>query len=104
MSKENIFTALANREHENDTKLGMPSTSIEHNIRRLTLIEKLAGGNGWRKPRNELRKFSDGKTRGDRKRALREAANARVSEARDPEFMHSTARARLVASQRRQAA
>ncbi len=24
----NIFTTLANREHENDSKLGMPSTSL----------------------------------------------------------------------------
>ncbi len=86
----NIFTDLATREHDNDTKLGMPSTSLEHHIRRLTLMERIAGGKGWRTPAKELRKFSDGTTRGQRKRLARERANAKVSEQRTNEFRHSS--------------
>lgn len=100
----NIFTDLANREHENDSKLGMPSTSYEHHVRRLTLMENLAGGKGWGKPKKELRKFADGTTRGQRKRALREATNAKVSESRPFLFLHSAARARWRAVQVRAAA
>jgi len=86
----NIFTTLANREHENDSKLGMPSTSYEHYVRRKTLMEKLAGGKGWGKPKKELRKFADGTTRGQRKRALRAVFDAKVSENRAKEFRHSS--------------
>ncbi|NGO63924.1 hypothetical protein G6N76_09570 [Rhizobium daejeonense] len=74
----NIFTDLATREHDNDTKLGMPSTSLEHHIRRLTLMERLAGGKGWRVPAREPKKDAQGLTRGDRKRALRERTFAHL--------------------------
>lgn len=100
----NIFTTLANREHENDSKLGMPSTSLEHHVRRLTLMERLAGGKGWRNPKKESRRDAQGLTRGQRKRALREATNAKVSESRPYLFMHSAARARWRAEQVRAAA
>lgn len=86
----NIFSSLANREHANDSKLGMPSTSYEHFIRRKTLMEKLAGGKGWRVPAKEVRKFADGTTRGQRKRLAKERANAKVSEERPKEFRHSS--------------
>ncbi|MEV4606154.1 hypothetical protein MRBLMR1_001094 [Neorhizobium sp. LMR1-1-1.1] len=100
----NIFTDLANREHENDSKLGMPSTSYEHRVRRKTLMEKLAGGKGWRNPKKELRKFANGTTRGQRKRALRAVFDAKVSEDRPYLFMHSAARARWRAEKVRAAA
>lgn len=100
----NIFTDLANREHENDSKLGMPSTSYEHHVRRKTLMEKLAGGKGWRVPPKDVRKFADGTTRGQRKRALRAVFDAKVSESRPFLFLHSAARARWRAEQVRSAA
>lgn len=100
----NIFTTLANLEHENDIKLGMPSTSYEHHIRRKTLMEKLAGGKGWRVPAKKVRKFADGTTRGQRKRALRAVFDAKVSEARPHIYMHSAARRRALAAEVRAAA
>lgn len=100
----NIFTDLANREHENDSKLGMPSTSYEHHIRRKTLMERLAGGNGWGKPKKDVRKFADGTTRGQRKRALRAVFDAKVSEDRPHIYMHSAARRRALAAEARAAA
>ncbi len=86
----NIFADLANREHENDSKLGMPSTSLEHRIRRKTLMERLAGGKGWRVPKKDVRKFADDTTRGQRKRALRAVFDAKVSESRPREYRHSS--------------
>lgn len=103
MSK-NVFDKLAQREHENDTKLGMPSTDPAHFDRRMHLMSVLTGGKGWSNAPKEIRKFADGTTRGDRKRALRAAANARVSENRLPIYMHSAARARWRAAQVLQAA
>ncbi len=67
-------------------------------------MERLAGGKGWRMPAREPKKNAQGLTRGQRKRALREAANAKVSESRPYLFMHSAARARWRAEQVRAAA
>ncbi|QCM10310.1 hypothetical protein CFBP6625_08090 [Agrobacterium tumefaciens] len=74
MSK-NVFDKLAQREHENDTKLGMPSTDVAHFDRRMHLMSSITGGNGWSKLPKEPRKFSDGTTRGDRKRGSRRGAD-----------------------------
>ncbi|SFB52629.1 hypothetical protein SAMN03159496_04673 [Rhizobium sp. NFR07] len=98
------FQKVLDKEHENDSKLGMPSTSLEHHVRRLTLMERLAGGKGWRDPKKEPRRDAQGLTRGQRKRALRETTNAKVSESRPYLFMHSAARARWRAEQVRAAA
>lgn len=43
MSK-NVFDKLAQREHENDTKLGMPSTDAAHFDRRMHLMSSITGG------------------------------------------------------------
>lgn len=96
MSK-NVFEKLAQREHENDTKLGTPSTDLAHFDRRLHLMSILTGGKGFRNLPKETRKFADGTTRGDRKRAARAAANAKVSEKRLPIYMHSAVRNRAAA-------
>lgn len=98
------FQKVLDKEHENDSKLGMPSTSLEHHVRRLTLMERLAGGKGWRTPAREPKRNAQGLTRGQRKRELREATNAKVSESRPYLFMHSAARARWRAEQVRAAA
>lgn len=103
MSK-NVFEKVAQREHENDTKLGLPSTDAAHFDRRMHLMSSITGGNGWSKLPKEARKFADGTTRGDRRRALRAAANARVSENRLPIFMHSAARREALAAEVRIAA
>lgn len=91
----NVFEALANREHQFDTHLGMPSMSLAHFDRRRTLMETMASGKGWGKQKKEVRRFADGTTRGDRKRIARERANAAVSEERLVQFMHSAARRRF---------
>ncbi|HCV70563.1 MAG TPA: hypothetical protein DHE23_01775 [Agrobacterium sp.] len=101
---KNIFVDMAQREHENDTKLGMPSTDAAHFDRRMHLMSVLPGGNGWSKLPREPRKFADGTTRGDRKRAASAAANAKVSEERPPMFIHSAARRRALAGDLRIAA
>lgn len=98
------FQKVLEKEHANDSKLGMPSTSYEHHIRRLTLMEKLAGGKGWRIPAKDVRKFADGTTRGQRKRALRAVFDAKVSEMRPYLFMHSAARRRALSAEVREAA
>ncbi|MBO0129135.1 hypothetical protein [Agrobacterium burrii] len=103
MSK-NVFEKLAQREHENDTKLGMPSTDAAHFDRRMHLMSSITGGNGWSKLPKEPRKFADGTTRGVRKRAARAAANSKVSENRLPIYMHSAARRRAAADALRVAA
>lgn len=99
-----IFNAIAAREHANDTKLGMPSTDPMHYARRRTIMEKLAGGKGWRTDPKEPKKDAQGLTRGDRKRAARERANAKVSEHRDYELLNSAARRRLDAEKMQVAA
>lgn len=98
MSK-NVFEQIAQREHENDTKLGMPSTDSAHFDRRMHLMSIMTGGKGFSSFPKEIRKFADGTTRGDRKRAARAAANAKVSEERLPIYMHSAARARALAEE-----
>lgn len=105
----NVFEKLAAREHENDTKLGMPATDQAHHDRRLHLMSMLRGGKGFGTPAKQPRKDAQGLTRGDRKRLRRAAANAKVSEERDLLFMHRAARRRLldemiVAEQNRDAA
>ncbi len=103
MSK-NVFEKLAQREHENDTKLGIPSTDAAHFDRRMHLMSILTGGKGFGSLPKEIRKFADGTTRGDRKRVARAAANAKVRENRLPIFMHSAARRRTAADEVRVAA
>jgi hypothetical protein len=48
----------------------------------------MTGGRGFRQFPKAIRKYADGATRGDRKRAARATANAKVSEDRAPEFRH----------------
>lgn len=48
----------------------------------------MIGGRGFRQYPKPTRTFADGTTRGDRKRAARAAANAKVSEQRAPEYRH----------------
>lgn len=91
------FNAVLTKEHANDTKLGMPSTDEAHFARRMTIMERMAGGKGWSSPAREPKKDAQGLTRGDRKRAARERANTAVSETRPYLYMHSAARRRVLA-------
>lgn len=50
---------------------------------------RMTGGRGFRQFPKPIRVYQDGTTRGERKRSARELANAKVSEARAPEFRHS---------------
>ena len=88
----NIFTKLVAAEHALDTVLGVPAPDDAARLRRLNAMSAMTGGNGFRMPAKATRKIADGTTRGQRKRAARAVAMAKVSEARSPEFMHSAAR------------
>jgi len=89
-----IFNKIIEAEHADDYRLGIPAKDAAHFLRRMTAMDNMRGGNGFIKPPKELRKDAQGMTRGERKRVLRAATNAKVSENRDPEFMHSVARRR----------
>ncbi|MFU0504156.1 hypothetical protein [Pseudaminobacter sp. NGMCC 1.201702] len=97
----NIFTRVVDREHETDTKLGMPLSGSAHR-RRLDTMSRMTGGNGFTVPAKEPETDKQGRTRGERKRALRAATMEKVSETREPKFMHSAARRRLAGEQPRQ--
>lgn len=100
----NIFDQAVADYHANDFKLGMPSTDEGHRVRRLTVMEKLTGGKGFRQPAKEPAVRANGKTRGEMKREARERANANVSEARSYQHMHSAARRRVLDAEVRAAA
>ncbi len=89
----NIFKRIVAKEHETDTRLGMPLYDVAHK-RRLDAMSRMTGGNGFPTPAKDPRKDAQGRTRGERKRALRAATMAKVSEDRAPQFMHSAARRR----------
>lgn len=93
----NIFNKIVEAEHANDARLGMPATDIGHFNRRMALMAAMRGGNGFGTPKKAIATRADGRTRGDVKRELRTAANAKVNEDRAPEFMHSAARRRVAA-------
>ncbi|MDK4727430.1 hypothetical protein [Rhizobium phaseoli] len=93
----NIFDKLAADYHANDFKLGMPSTDEGHRVRRLTVMERITGGKGFRSLPKEPGRNAEGLSRGDRKRLSRERANAAVNEARPYQHMHSAARRRVLA-------
>jgi hypothetical protein len=88
----NIFDKIVDAEHANDARLGMPATDSGHFDRRMNLMAAIRGGKGFRHPPKATAVRATGKTRGEMKRELRAAANAKVSEDRAPEFMHSAAR------------
>jgi hypothetical protein len=86
----NVFSRLLAVEHMNDTRLGVPANSEAQGERRLSAMAALTGGKGFRVPAISVRVYADGKTRGDRKRTARAAANAKVSESRPLQFQHSS--------------
>lgn len=91
----NIFNKIVADEYANDTTLGLPSTDTMHFLRRMNAMSTMRGGNGFRTPAKEPKKDAQGLTRGQRKEKARLAANARVSEERELEFMHGAARRRV---------
>lgn len=93
----NIFQRISASEQANDFKLGMPSTDEAHRARRLTLMETLTDGKGFRIPAKEPKRNAAGLSRGDRKRIARSAADAKVSESRPYIHLHSAARRRVIA-------
>lgn len=92
---KNAFHEVLDVEYGNDMRLGLPAASLAQFDRRMAALAHMTGGNGFRTPKKAARLFADGTTRGERKRKARDAANARVSEVRKPEFMHRAARIRL---------
>lgn len=73
MFNRNIFNRVVEREHVTDTMLGMPLFGVARQ-RRLDVMSRMTGGNGFPTPAKELRTDSQGLTRGQRKRALRASA------------------------------
>lgn len=101
----NIFNEIVADYHADDFKLGMPSKDAGHFSRRMTVMERMTGGNGFRKPAKEpALRGTTGKTRGQLKREAREAANAKVSESSEYLHLHSAARRRLLDAEVRAAA
>ena len=88
------FDKVLAAEYGDDTRLGMPAKDKAHGLRRLAAMERMTGGKGFRTPAKEPPTDANGLTRGQRKRKERAVAMARVSEDRDPEYMHSAARIR----------
>jgi hypothetical protein len=84
----NIFDKVVADYHANDFKLGMPSTDEGHFARRLAVMARLTGGKGFSNHAKEPAVRANGKTRGQMKREAREAANAKVSESRESQFLH----------------
>lgn len=91
----NVFTKLANDELADASRLGSPAKDATALARRTDTMSRATGGKGFRTPAKEPMKAADGTTRGQRKRALRAATNGKVSEVREPQFMHSSARRRM---------
>lgn len=86
----NIFKRLIARERAADFRLGMPAADAAARERRMNAMASLNPA-GFRQPKREPKTDAQGRTRGDRKRAARARANAKVSEARADQFMHSGA-------------
>lgn len=94
----NVFTKLANDELAEAARLGSPAKDATARERRKDVMSRATGGKGFRTPAKEPKVAADGTSRGQRKRALRAATAAKVSEVRDPQFMHSSARRRMEAA------
>ena len=75
----NIFDKAIESEHGKDFKLGMPLGDSLAITRRLTVLSNMMNGRGFRQTPKEPVKNAQGLTRGDRRRARREAANLKVS-------------------------
>jgi hypothetical protein len=74
----NIFQQVLDKEHDTDRRLGMPLSGIARE-RRLNAMAVM-NPKGFRTPAKDPAKDSQGRTRGQRKRALRSAAVARAAE------------------------
>lgn len=90
----NAFSKVLTVEAESATRLGNPSADYGAHERRMNAMATMTGTAGFRVPPLAPKTDAQGKTRGDRKRELRVATAAKVSENRAPEFMHSAARRR----------
>lgn len=75
----NIFNRILGRERAGERFLGNPLSGLAR-LRRLTFFANLTNGKGFREYPKPVRTYSDGTTRGDRKRAARVKANARYEE------------------------
>ena len=70
----NVFSKILYEDASLETRLGMPSKNGDEALRRAQRMFTMTRGNGFRVYPDEPRKDSQGRTRGDRKRALRHAA------------------------------
>jgi hypothetical protein len=91
----NAFNKVLAAEASAATRLGNPSENSAAFHRRMNAMATMTGTHGFPVPPLEPRKDAQGKTRGQRKRAARAKAMAKVGEVRAPQFMHSHARRTL---------
>jgi hypothetical protein len=89
----NAFQRVLGREAAQVTRLGNPLPEPAR-TRRKEAMAAMTSGRGFSTPAKDTATDSQGRTRGQRKRAARAAAMAKVSEVRAPSFMHSAARRR----------
>lgn len=64
----NAFQRVLEQEAAADTRLGCPSSNFGHFARRMTAMERMTGGRGFRVPKAAPRTDTQGKTRGQRRR------------------------------------
>lgn len=73
----NAFRKVIHRDATEPFRLGCPAPDADASKRRMQAMFELTGGRGFRQPKTPPKVDAQGRTRGDRKRALRDAANAK---------------------------
>lgn len=96
--RPNAITDSLTSEAESTTRLGNPSEDYGAHKRRMNAMATMTGMRGFSVPPLEPKTDAQGLTRGDRKRKADATARAKVSETREPQFMHSAARRQLEAA------
>lgn len=85
----NIFSKIVLDEAAGRVRLGCPAIDAASRDVRMNAMAQLTGGRGFRTPpQSPAVHPTTGTTRGERKRAAREAANRRVSEVVPNEHVH----------------
>lgn len=72
----NIFNRIIFGDFAQEKRLGYPLNDKASIERRMNIMSGYTGGKGFRTPARKPRVDAQGKTRGDRKRAIRVACNA----------------------------
>lgn len=79
----NVFNKIMGDQSKIETSLGNPLNDPMAIARRQSHFAAMTGGRGFRTPPKSLKADAEGLTRGDRKRARREASNAAIQDQHD---------------------